>query len=260
MCLFDRALIYLLTANILAQPFNDKRGSSVVPAKYADQRPPIQGSEGPNTPPGSPPHSTYVDSHSPIEGEGEAAFTASSRPSPPRGTKKMIDSKLLGQKRKMDAPPLDAKEGKQAKPQPPPSASQARPPPPKRPSSSSSRPPPPPKPSQPHTNTPQKPAVKPAPPRRQNSKDGQQAQKQTPHKGGSSSKPVTWQSSEGVSSTQASSQQQKDITEQLQNQSVKPSIKLPTGWICVWSKSQKRWYFFDTATNKSVWDPQLIGK
>ena len=79
-------------------------------------------------------------------------------------------------------------------------------------------------------------------------------------KGKSSSKPVTWQSSEGSSSTQASSpQQQKDITEQLQNQSVKPSITLPEGWICVWSKSQKRWYFFDTSTNKSVWDPRLIG-
>jgi len=164
----------------------------------------------------------------------------------------------------MDAPPLEAKEGKQAKPQPPLAApsSQARPPPPKRPSSSSPRPPPPPKPSQPHTNKPQKPSAKPAPPRRQNSKDGQhQAQKQTPHKGGPSSKPVTWQSSEGSSSTQASSpQQHKDITEQLQNQSVKPSIKLPEGWICVWSKSQKRWYFFDTSTNKSVWDPRLIGK
>jgi hypothetical protein len=23
--------------------------------------------------------------------------------------------------------------------------------------------------------------------------------------------------------------------------------------MCVWSKSQKRWYFFDTKTNKSVW-------
>jgi hypothetical protein len=30
-------------------------------------------------------------------------------------------------------------------------------------------------------------------------------------------------------------------------------VDLPPGWICVWSKSQKRWYFFDTKTNKSVW-------
>lgn len=34
---------------------------------------------------------------------------------------------------------------------------------------------------------------------------------------------------------------------------VKPKVELPPGWICVWSKSQKRWYFFDTKTNKSVW-------
>ncbi|CAJ1907301.1 unnamed protein product [Cylindrotheca closterium] len=33
----------------------------------------------------------------------------------------------------------------------------------------------------------------------------------------------------------------------------KPNVNLPPGWMCVWSKSQKRWYFFDTKTNKSVW-------
>jgi WW domain len=33
----------------------------------------------------------------------------------------------------------------------------------------------------------------------------------------------------------------------------KPLVDLPLGWMCVWSKSQKRWYFFDTKTNKSVW-------
>jgi hypothetical protein len=30
-------------------------------------------------------------------------------------------------------------------------------------------------------------------------------------------------------------------------------VDLPAGWMCVWSKSQQRWYFFDTKTNKSVW-------
>ena len=40
----------------------------------------------------------------------------------------------------------------------------------------------------------------------------------------------------------------------LQNPSAKPAINLPQGWMCVWSKSQKRWYFFDTKTNKSVWE------
>lgn len=33
----------------------------------------------------------------------------------------------------------------------------------------------------------------------------------------------------------------------------KPLVDLPPGWMCVWSKSQRRWYFFDTKTNKSVW-------
>jgi hypothetical protein len=39
----------------------------------------------------------------------------------------------------------------------------------------------------------------------------------------------------------------------LESPDVKPNVDLPPGWICVWSKSQKRWYFFDTKTNKSVW-------
>mmetsp|Transcript_33351 Transcript_33351/g.40357 ORF Transcript_33351/g.40357 Transcript_33351/m.40357 type:complete len:1642 (+) Transcript_33351:379-5304(+) len=39
----------------------------------------------------------------------------------------------------------------------------------------------------------------------------------------------------------------------LQNPNTKPKVNLPQGWMCVWSKSQKRWYFFDTRTNKSVW-------
>lgn len=39
----------------------------------------------------------------------------------------------------------------------------------------------------------------------------------------------------------------------LETPDVKPAVDLPPGWMCVWSKSQKRWYFFDTKTNKSVW-------
>ena len=39
----------------------------------------------------------------------------------------------------------------------------------------------------------------------------------------------------------------------LESPDVKPAVDLPSGWMCVWSKSQKRWYFFDTKTNKSVW-------
>jgi hypothetical protein len=33
----------------------------------------------------------------------------------------------------------------------------------------------------------------------------------------------------------------------------RPNVELPSGWMCVWSKSQKRWYFFDTKSNRSVW-------
>lgn len=39
-----------------------------------------------------------------------------------------------------------------------------------------------------------------------------------------------------------------------QNPNKRPNIKLPDGWICVWSKSKKKWYFFDKETNKSVWE------
>jgi hypothetical protein len=38
-----------------------------------------------------------------------------------------------------------------------------------------------------------------------------------------------------------------------QSPDYKPQVNLPPGWMSAWSKSQKRWYFFDTKTNKSVW-------
>ncbi len=40
----------------------------------------------------------------------------------------------------------------------------------------------------------------------------------------------------------------------LDNEHVKPNVELLPGWICVWSKSKQRWYFFDTKTNRSVWN------
>jgi hypothetical protein len=41
---------------------------------------------------------------------------------------------------------------------------------------------------------------------------------------------------------------------ELENPDVRPAVELPTGWMSVWSKSKKRWYFFDQKTNKSVWN------
>lgn len=40
----------------------------------------------------------------------------------------------------------------------------------------------------------------------------------------------------------------------LTNPNLRPSFELAPGWVSVWSKSQKRWYFFNGKTNKSVWE------
>ena len=64
---------------------------------------------------------------------------------------------------------------------------------------------------------------------------------------------VVWQTS-----IRKNSHEQHEITSNLNNPDEKPTLKLPEGWTCGWSKSQKRWYFFDTRTNKSVWDVEHI--
>ena len=40
----------------------------------------------------------------------------------------------------------------------------------------------------------------------------------------------------------------------LTNPDLKPCIELDPGWIIVWSRSQKRWYFFNGRANRSVWE------
>jgi hypothetical protein len=42
-------------------------------------------------------------------------------------------------------------------------------------------------------------------------------------------------------------------TVDMQTPDKKPEVDLPPGWMTVWSKSQNRWYFFCTKSNKSVW-------
>jgi hypothetical protein len=61
-------------------------------------------------------------------------------------------------------------------------------------------------------------------------------------------KPVPTASTEQPMTTGATTQEL-----DLQSPDKKPQVSLPPGWMCVWSKSQKRWYFFDTKSNKSVW-------
>ncbi|KAI2496509.1 Integrator complex subunit 6 [Fragilaria crotonensis] len=65
-------------------PFKDKRGDSLIPEAFLNQRPPRKrvGSDvedsTPMTPPGSPPHDNFPS----VEGEGEAIFASPTRKSP----------------------------------------------------------------------------------------------------------------------------------------------------------------------------------
>lgn len=228
-------------------PFEEKRGGSIVPEKYASQRPPSHVGENgqPNTPPGSPPHDAYESVED--EGEGEAAFTSKRPASPPRGPRHELSLK----RRKSSS---EAKSQMEAtlKQHPPP------PPPPPRPlktgdnlaspytkgtnahesSSPQTRPQhPPSKPAQPSPL--QSGMAKPAPPKRNNIEELQPPQHQAQ-----------------PAKTQAPAVSDALNAAQLQNPDVKPQVSLPPGWICAWSKSQKRWYFFNTNTNKSVWEYQ----
>ena len=106
--------------------------------------------------------------------------------------------------------------------------------------------PPPPLTPKPATSNPAKPILA-----RHNS-EGSNTQTQNP------SPPAPPKTLGEPSASHTDSQKQQDITEQLHNPDAKPTIKLPEGWVCVWSKSQKRWYFFDTRANKSVWDIERI--
>jgi len=216
-------------------PFHDKRGGSVCPEKYGSQRPPIAG-DTPSTPPGSPPHDAY-ESHSPIEGEGEAAFTGKRPGSPPRNRsefkKRDADQHLVPKEvKRAKISGGEGAESRKPPPRPPPPPTKQPPPPPppqKRPSKTAGGNkivPPPPPPGQ---------TQKPPPPKRMNSRE-ETTQNTT---------------TESVQSSEASSTD-------LQNPNEKPKITLPEFWICVWSKSQKRWYFFDTRTNKSVWAVEHI--
>jgi len=63
--------------------------------------------------------------------------------------------------------------------------------------------------------------------------------------------------SNGNNASQASKKQQQhqdvSLATQLQNPNQRPSIDLPDGWRCVWSKTQQRWYFFHERMG-SCWD------
>ena len=222
-------------------PFHDTRGCKIVPEAFAAQCPRRKSggsSAGPSTPPGSP---NYDESPT-LEGEGEAVFAITKkRPLPP--PQKSDQEKRPQEKRPSMAP---------QKPKPP--AAPVRPPPP---------------PSRRRSNSgaeighrsqekqPNKPAHKPPapPPRRLNSKDGDsRPQPARLHQGAKPAPPNRQLGNDSLPSSNLNT-----CTEaQLQNPNEKPALNLPESFMCVWSKSQKRWYFFDKNTNKSVWAVEHI--
>eukprot|EP00536_Pseudo-nitzschia_multiseries_P004467 jgi/Psemu1/237680/estExt_Genewise1.C_740071 len=262
-------------------PYKDKRANSLIPEEYLNQRPKKGVGEkfpgSPLTPPTSPPHDTFSES----EGEGEAVFAGKpiSRSSPRKSTlrndeiqdekpqtkkQKISSDKLSGkvtetklgsthstrgsphprakgdgtkQEKQPNAPPHPPPPPPRRQPTPPPPPPKGlsakklpRPPPPPPPpgTSNSKRPPPPPNQAVSGPPKPPPPTKVPAPAPPPPAKPAHQTRR-----------PSVVPVQEG--------------SLDLQTPDVKPNVNLPPGWMSVWSKSQKRWYFFNTKNNKSVW-------
>jgi len=220
-------------------PYREKRADSLVPEQFADQspsskRPATKAPGSPGTPPGSPPHDSSFES---VE-EDEAAFVRIS-PSHTSPKRDEPDEDIIHQPRKrLRLNPQDTSSTQSSTEKQPKSA----PPPPPRPPKLESRtatslrpPPPPPKPGVQQT--------KPKPPL-------QKQETKIPRQSSADSQSETGDTEVWKQASFDSQQEQLD----LQRPDKKPSVSLPPNWMCVWSKSQKRWYFFDTRTNKSVWE------
>lgn len=274
-------------------PYRDKRGSTLIPEKNMNQRPPLHQNIG--TPPDSPPHA-----FSSYEGEGEALFGG--RISPSTSNRHESDESINNHERKRKIEHTaqscnKVKKGKVAsstvsglkikdastseriiggntqtilkqltkkkKPKPPSPpqrrllkgktvsvklnehAKQSLPPPPSRP------PPPPPG----RSSTISKLSLKhrPPPPPHSLSSSKQrvpphQLNIQPPLKKKPPPPPKPTQIS------QVKARTHKLLPCDVQSINVKPKVNLPPGWISVWSKSQRRWYYFNQNTNKSVWE------
>ena len=216
-----------LTAINFGNPFEEKRGGSIVPEKYESQRP--------STPPSSPSRDDVFDLVE-AEGEGEAAFsgkvTRNPRQSPSLNIFKHAKVAPRADQDSLEAGNDDIETFTPRNVQPP---SRNQSPLPQKARSTEvnrHRPislvqkPAPPVFEQQHQNQ-----IKPAQPKKPGSSDGAQIM-----------------------------QHAHAPTEiDLQNPKQHPQIKLPPGWVFSWSKSQKRWYFFNTTKNKSVWEwpPQV---
>ena len=206
-------------------PFKESRGDSLVPEKFLRQSPSRRRlSESTSASPGSPPH----DSFDSVE-EDEALFALSpSRLSPKRKSSEFDGDGIapVGKKGKLGSSEIGTPEiPKKPLPPPPPPQTMlskhppARPLPPAKAKVPVPRKPPPPKPSTPlSVETPSAPTIL---------------------------------IETSAIATESAASLLDDM--HLQNGDEKPKVDLPVGWMSVWSKSQKRWYFFNTKTNQSVW-------
>jgi hypothetical protein len=237
-------------------PYKDKRGDSLIPEKFLDQSPASQQKEGDSvdhgarTPPGSPPHDAFAA----MEGEGEAVFAEQSavRKSTHRHLRPEHDDKDMkespedigGVKRTREDEASD--EALRDRKGPPVKKSKADEPP--------TKPPPPPPPKGTPRKRPPPPRPKPPPPPSgERHLSGNESATGDTSTSSPVSKPaaIPWQ---GSSSSSKDHNKPSSAQTDLQNPDDKPKVDLPSGWMCVWSKSQNRWYFFDTKTNRSVWE------
>ena len=148
-----------------------------------------------------------------------------------------------------------------APPPPPPKGSIKKPPPPSRNTSLTRPPPPPPSTSglkQPpsHQASTNAPTQKPLPPPNSSISNAPHTTKPAPgQRPNAPPKPVGQKPAPPMQPQRKKpSIQQPPPAIDMQSPEKKPKVELPPGWMCVWSKSQKRWYFFDTKSNKSVWE------
>lgn len=232
-----------------------RRGDAIVPEKFLNQSPcfkrkgdDLDPGDGPHTPPGSPPH----DSFSSTEGEDEAVFAEKPlrRPSPHHrdDLSNDLDKSLAASAKR----PREDMESRVPSKRPKVISEAPRPPPPSKPAQKKPPPPPPPR----------------APPRPPVEKRLTPSQVKPPTRGPNPPAPESSPAekspntmAKGASSSTEATEKAVDQIEKagpgVQSPDAKPNVDLPPGWMSVWSKSQKRWYFFDTKTNKSVcqWPP-----
>jgi len=209
-------------------PYKDKRADSLIPEKYLKQLPKKgfdeDDDENSKKSLSSPPHDAFSTAEG--EGEGEAFFAgavsdtthAKRQKLSPEGKVGVTNIQKIPSQSRIKADKSKEKQSSNSRPPPPP----PRPPPPQK------QPPKPPviraKPRPPPLLSPKplppRPARPPPPPSKQSTQNDKHHSPSTPD---------------------------------LQSPDKKPNVNLPAGWICTWSKSQRRWYFFNTKNNKSVW-------